>query len=69
MQKTVSRCDKCKSSINACSETQNGIHSPNSYNNNKDEDLKSSKLKELELELAQTKLALVEAECRNQVNK
>ncbi|KAL6963231.1 Rab GTPase-activating protein 1, partial [Sarracenia purpurea var. burkii] len=67
LQNSVSRCDKCRSSIND-SDTQNGLHSTNVNNNNKDEeeDVKLSKQKELELELAQTKLALVEAECRNQ---
>ncbi|XP_065226884.1 rab GTPase-activating protein 1-like isoform X1 [Planococcus citri] len=69
LQNTVSRCDKCRSSINDSDSTQNGLHSPNINNNNKEEkeeDVKLSKQKELELELAQTKLALVEAECRNQ---
>lgn len=37
-------------------------------NNNKEDVSLTTKIKELELELAQTKLALVEAECRNQVD-
>lgn len=45
---------------------KNGVFSSSSLNNNK-EDVNLTKIKELELELAQTKLALVEAECRNQV--
>lgn len=44
----------------------NGIASKNSSTNDEDVNL-VTKVKELELELAQTKLALVEAECRNEV--
>lgn len=42
-------------------------HSSTGENNNVEEASLTSKIKELELELAQTKLALVEAECRNEV--
>lgn len=56
LQLKMSACDKCSPYLNRsnkkrCSENMN------------DEE----RIRELELELAQTKLAHVEAECRNQV--
>lgn len=45
----------------------NGIAANKSSGDQEDVNL-VAKVKELELELAQTKLALVEAECRNEVN-
>lgn len=69
LQNKISRCDHCSSLLHELSVHANGIHAVNMMNNNKEEDDVdlTTKVKELELELAQTKLALVEAECRNQV--
>lgn len=68
LQNKISRCDHCSSLLHELSVHANGIHAVNMMNNNKEEDDVdlTTKVKELELELAQTKLALVEAECRNQ---
>lgn len=52
----ISTCDNCSSYLNDC------IEKSGSEPMNDDE-----RVRELELELAQTKLAHVEAECRNQV--
>lgn len=69
-QKTVAKCQKCSASI-AQSSPEHNIH----IDSKKDEQplgpldplhLATQRIRELELELAQTKLAQVEAECKNQ---
>ncbi|XP_037909187.1 rab GTPase-activating protein 1-like isoform X3 [Hermetia illucens] len=68
--KTVAKCQKCSASI-AQSSPEHNIH----IDSKKDEQplgpldplhLATQRIRELELELAQTKLAQVEAECKNQ---
>ncbi len=67
-QQKVLNCERCSSWINESSVLTNGDVSASSLNNNKEDTNVMTKVKELELELAQTKLALVEAECRNDVS-
>lgn len=67
-QAKVSKCEKCRTCIMDSSNILADISHP--LENRIDPMLHrvQERVRELELELAQTKLAHVEAECRNQVN-
>lgn len=67
-QTKVSKCDKCRTCIMDSSNILADIAHP--LENRIDPMLHrvQERVRELELELAQTKLAHVEAECRNQVS-
>jgi len=67
LQAKVSKCEKCKTCIIDSSNILADIAHP--LENRIDPMLHrvQERVRELELELAQTKLAHVEAECRNQV--
>ena len=61
LQSKVLSCEKCKIHIEPANTASNSAFVM-------DQSRAIERVRELELELAQTKLAHVEAECRNQVN-
>lgn len=61
-------CDHCRTLLGDGSITENGDQVFPTNNTNDPQLVRAQeRIRELELELAQTKLAHVEAECRNQV--
>lgn len=68
LQNTLGECTRCRSFIETPVLSNDVItQSPDISDSVLDENKLSKRITELEIELAQTKLALVESECRNQV--
>lgn len=65
----ASKCEKCRSCIVESSNVLADISHPLENRIDPTLDRARERVRELEVELAQTKLAHVEAECRNQVNE
>lgn len=69
LQSKISKCDKCKEYLVEPSTVSSDISHPLESRSDPMLYRAQERVRELELELAQTKLAHVEAECRNQVIK
>lgn len=69
LQNTLGECTRCRSFIEKTPLLSNDTLSQSSDTSDSvlEENKLSKRITELEIELAQTKLALVESECRNQV--
>lgn len=68
MQNTLGECSRCRSFIETPLQGNDKLYpSGETPDSVMEENKLSKRITELEIELAQTKLALVESECRNQV--